>query len=110
MLYVQLQHHQATQCDVCVREVRREIQYECALARSRIQDKKSSLTSGRHLPRFERASPLTLLMRVAADLGIALVISESPSPKATDQQAESTGHTIILDDGPESTFILPVSS
>ena len=55
--------------------------------------------SDRHLARFERVSPLTLSMGIAADLGIALVISKSSSSKARDQQVESTGREAILDGG-----------
>jgi hypothetical protein len=40
--------------------------------------------SDRHLACFERVSPLTLSMGIAADLGIALVISKSSSSKARD--------------------------
>ena len=55
--------------------------------------------SDRHLARFERVSSLTLFMGIAADLGIALVISKSSSSKARDQQVESTGYEAILDGG-----------
>jgi hypothetical protein len=55
--------------------------------------------SDRHLARFERVSPLTLSMGIAADLGIALVISKSSSSKATDEQVERTGHMTILSGG-----------
>ena len=55
--------------------------------------------SDRHLALFERVSPLTLSMGIAADLGIALVISKSSSSKATDEQVESTGYMTILDRG-----------
>ena len=55
--------------------------------------------SDRHLARFERVSPLTLSMGIAADLGIALVISTSSSSKARDQQVKITGHEAILDGG-----------
>ena len=56
--------------------------------------------SDRHLARFERVSPLTLSMGIAADPGIALVISTSSSSKARDQQeVKITGHEAILDGG-----------
>ena len=55
--------------------------------------------SDRHLAHFERVSPLTLFMGIAADLGIALVISKSSSSKATDEQVERTGHEAILSGG-----------
>ena len=55
--------------------------------------------SDRHLARFERVSPLTLSMGIAADLGIALVISKSSSSKATDEQVERTGHMTIFSGG-----------
>ena len=55
--------------------------------------------SDRHLARFERVFPLTLSMGIAADLGIALVISKSSSSKATDEQVERTGHMTILSGG-----------
>ena len=55
--------------------------------------------SDRHLARFERVSPLTLSMEIAAYLGIALVISKSSSSKATDEQVESTGYMTILEGG-----------
>ena len=55
--------------------------------------------SDRHLARFERVSPLTLSMGIAADLGIALVIAKSSSSKATDEQVESTGHMSIISGG-----------
>jgi hypothetical protein len=38
-------------------------------------------------------------METAAALGIALTISRVISPKARDQQIESTGHEAILDGG-----------
>lgn len=38
-------------------------------------------------------------MGIAADLGIALVISKSSSSKATDEQVERTGHMTILSGG-----------
>jgi hypothetical protein len=38
--------------------------------------------SDRHLVRFERVSPLTLSMGIAADLGIALVISKPSSSRS----------------------------
>jgi len=38
-------------------------------------------------------------MGIAADLGIALVISKSSSSKATDEQVESTGNMTILSGG-----------
>jgi hypothetical protein len=55
--------------------------------------------SVRHLACFERVSPLTLSMGIAADLSIALVISKSSSSKVTDHEVESMRHTTILDRG-----------
>ena len=53
----------------------------------------------RHLARFGRVFSLALSMGIAADLGIALVISKSSSSKATDEQVDSKGHMKILDGG-----------
>ena len=53
----------------------------------------------RHMARFERVSPFISSMVTVAALGIALVISRVISPKATDQQVESTGHGAVLDGG-----------
>ena len=55
--------------------------------------------SDRHLARFGRVSPLTLSIGIAADLGIALVISKSSLSKATDEQVERTGHMTIPSGG-----------
>ena len=48
---------------------------------------------------FERVSLFISSMVADAALGIALVTSRVISPKATEQQVESTGHGAVLDGG-----------